>query len=114
MLMIFAKKILPIIGISSMLMLAANVTEIKHAYQNHSTGYDLFNYSGYKYTSSSYKLDNALSDKLMEHHIDQLHGNCNEDYNCTADVGNLHTVKKNGAITRSFKKELKYIYKYIK
>lgn len=106
MLMIFAKKILPIIGISSMLMLAANVTEIKHAYQNHSTGYDLFNYSGYKYsypsyryagykyTSSSYKLDDALSDKLMEHHIDQLHGNCNEDYNCTADVGNLHTVKK--------------------
>ena len=102
MLMIFAKKILPIIGISSMLMLAANVTEIKHAYQNHSTGYDLFNYAGYKYsypsyryagykyTSSSYKLDNALSDKLMEHHIDHGQRYCSLSLKWNTKSGHLN------------------------
>jgi len=106
MLMAFVKKTLQIINISSMIMIAANVNEIKSTYQNYSTGYDLIDYSGYnytypsyryagyKYTSSLYRLDNEISDKLIEHHINKLQDECNEDYNCTSGVGNFQAVKK--------------------
>ncbi|MEB7892007.1 hypothetical protein NGK36_22410 [Hafnia alvei] len=126
MLMAFVKKTLPIINISSMIMIAANVNEIKSTYQNYSTGYDLidyagynytypsYRYAGYKYTSSLYRLDNEISDKLIEHHINKFQDECNEDYNCASGVENFQAVKKNGSIKKALKKELKNICKYTK
>ena len=126
MLMAFVKKTLPIINISSMIMIAANVNEIKPTYQNYSTGYDLidyagynytypsYRYAGYKYTSSLYRLDNEISDKLIEHHINKFQNECNEDYNCTSGVESFQAVKKNGSIKKALKKELKNICKYTK
>nr|WP_279079050.1 hypothetical protein [Hafnia alvei] len=138
MLMAFVKKTLPIINISSMIMIAANVNEIKPTYQNYSTGYDLidyagynytypsyryagynytypsYRYAGYKYMSSLYRLDNEISDKLIEHHINKFQNECNEDYNCTSGVEGFQAVKKNGSIKKALKKELKNICKYTK